>query len=162
MRCLARNPVARLTIAAAASRQPAPTLPGSLLGSLPSLCRSDLQAGMVKKKFIDKKNAVTYSLVYRSTEDVDDVPERVLVEAEKGVGPGRVDAEVAAAAAAREAASGRRWESIEVVLAARLLGLGRCCKLLAVCLVTRFDAALVFAASMAASAHPARMHAKTS
>lgn len=64
---------------------------------------------MVKKKFIDKKNAVTYSLVYRSTEDVDDVPERVLVEAEKGVGPGRVDAEVAAAAAAREAASGRRW-----------------------------------------------------
>ncbi|KAL4443797.1 hypothetical protein ABPG75_011534 [Micractinium tetrahymenae] len=64
---------------------------------------------MVKKKFIDKKHAVTYSLVYRSTEDVDDVPERLLVEADKGVGPGRVDAEVAAAAAAREAASGRRY-----------------------------------------------------
>ena len=47
---------------------------------------------MVKKKFIEKKNAVTYSLVYRSTQDVDDQPERMLVEADKGVGVGRVDA----------------------------------------------------------------------
>ena len=65
----------------------------------------------VKKKFIDKKNATTYSLVFRSTEDVDDVPERVLVDADKRLGPGRVDAGVAAAAAAADeaAAAGRRF-----------------------------------------------------
>ena len=63
---------------------------------------------MVKKKFIEKKNAVTYSLVYRSTEDVDDVPERMLVEADKGVGVGKVDAGVAQAG--QDAAAGaRRW-----------------------------------------------------
>lgn len=38
---------------------------------------------MVKKKFIDKKKAVTYNLVYRSTEDADDEPMRMLVEADK-------------------------------------------------------------------------------
>jgi hypothetical protein len=63
---------------------------------------------MVKKKFIEKKNAVTYSLVYRSTEDVDDVPERMLVEADKGVGVGKVDAGVAQPG--QDAAAGaRRW-----------------------------------------------------
>ena len=62
---------------------------------------------MVKKKFIDKRNAVTYSLVFRSTEDADDVPQRVLVEADKGVGLGKVDADLAAAAA-EAAAVGRR------------------------------------------------------
>ncbi len=56
-----------------------------------------------KKSFIDKRSAVTYSLIYRSTEDADAEPERVLVEADKGVGIGKPDLEVAA-----HAASGRR------------------------------------------------------
>lgn len=63
---------------------------------------------MVKKKFIDKKSATTFSLVYRSTEDSDDRAERVLVDAQKGVGVGRPDAEVAARAADAAAAAGRR------------------------------------------------------
>ncbi|PSC71647.1 LTV1-like protein isoform A [Micractinium conductrix] len=64
---------------------------------------------MVKKKFIDKKSATTFSLVYRSTEDSDDRAERVLVDAQKGVGVGRPDAEVAARAADAAAAAGRRY-----------------------------------------------------
>lgn len=36
-----------------------------------------------KKSFIDKKKATTYNLIYRSTEDADDEPERMLVEADK-------------------------------------------------------------------------------
>ena len=63
---------------------------------------------MVKKKFIDKKNAVTYNLVFRSTEDADDVPERVLVNAEKDVGVGRVDVEAAQGACDAAEAAGRR------------------------------------------------------
>jgi len=38
---------------------------------------------MVKKKFIDKKKSVTYNLVYRSTEDADDTPKRVLIESDR-------------------------------------------------------------------------------
>lgn len=41
---------------------------------------------MGKKKFIDKKHSTTYSLVYRSTETSDDVPERVLVEKDNRIG----------------------------------------------------------------------------
>ncbi len=62
---------------------------------------------MGKKKFIDKRNSVTYSLVFRSTEDADDVPERVLVDAEKGVGLGKVDAGLAAVAAEASALNRR-------------------------------------------------------
>ena len=47
----------------------------------------------------------TCSLVFRSTEDADDVPERVLVDADKRLGVGRADA--GAAAAAHEAAAAR-------------------------------------------------------
>ncbi|PRW56768.1 LTV1-like protein [Chlorella sorokiniana] len=64
---------------------------------------------MVKKKFIDKKNATTYNLVFRSTEDVDDVPERVLIDADKRLGVGRVDTSAAAAAHDAAAAAGRRY-----------------------------------------------------
>lgn len=62
-----------------------------------------------KKSFINKKQSVTYNLVYGATEDTDDAPERVLVDAHKGVGIGRVDPEAAAAAAQSAAASGRRY-----------------------------------------------------
>ena len=41
---------------------------------------------MGKKKFIDKKRSVTYSLIFRSTEDADDTPERTLMEASRGAG----------------------------------------------------------------------------
>lgn len=64
---------------------------------------------MVKKKFIDKRNAVTYNLVFRSTEDVDDVPERLLVEADKGIGVGNVDLDLVHQAHTAAAAAGRRW-----------------------------------------------------
>lgn len=47
-------------------------------------------------KFIDKKKAVTFSLVYRNDGDV--TAEGVLVDARKGVGIGRVDAEARAQA----------------------------------------------------------------
>lgn len=57
---------------------------------------------MVKKKFIDKKNSVTYNLVFRSTEDANDAPERVL-DAQRSA------AETEAAAIARHEASGRRY-----------------------------------------------------
>ena len=73
---------------------------------------------MGKKKFIDKhsQGTVTYSLVFRSTENADDVPERMLVDVEKGVGVGRVDAELAqqgneAAAANRRCAGAANWGS---------------------------------------------------
>lgn len=46
-----------------------------------------------KKSFLDKKKAVTYNLVFRSTEDADDVPERMLMEADKAQGLGTVDEE---------------------------------------------------------------------
>jgi hypothetical protein len=63
---------------------------------------------MVKKKFIDKKQSTTYSLVFRSTEDADDLPERVLVEADQSAGAGRADAG-GTSSAADEEASGRRY-----------------------------------------------------
>lgn len=63
---------------------------------------------MGRKRFIDKKHATTYSLVYRSTEDPDAAPERVLVEAERGVGIGRPDLEAAEEQRAAHLASGRR------------------------------------------------------
>lgn len=65
---------------------------------------------MGKKRFIDKKRSTTYHLVYRSTEDADDVPERVLVEADRygAAGPWRADAG-GTSSAADEAASGRRY-----------------------------------------------------
>ncbi len=66
-----------------------------------------------KKAFIDKKNAVTYNLIYRSTEDADAGPERVLVEADKGVGIGRPDVEAAAEQHAAHVASGRRYVGLE-------------------------------------------------
>lgn len=47
---------------------------------------------MVKKQFIDKKKSVTYNLVFRSTEDADAAPARMLAEAGV-VGMGRVDEE---------------------------------------------------------------------
>jgi protein LTV1 len=54
---------------------------------------------MVKKPFIDKKKSVTYSLVYRSTEDADAPPERTLMEAGRGEGAaGQPDIEAAAEA----------------------------------------------------------------
>ncbi|KAI3428268.1 hypothetical protein D9Q98_006647 [Chlorella vulgaris] len=64
---------------------------------------------MVKKKFIEKRSSVTYNLVFRNTDDVDELPQRLLVDAEKGVGVGRVDPAVAEATAAAIAASGRRY-----------------------------------------------------
>jgi protein LTV1 len=57
---------------------------------------------MVKKKFIDKKNAVTYNLVFRSTEDGDNAPSRTLAEA----GGAELDG---AAPAARPAAPAGRY-----------------------------------------------------
>lgn len=63
----------------------------------------------MKKKFIDKKSSTTFNLVFRSTEDADDVPDRVLANADMRLGPGRVDAGAAAAAAEKAAASGRRY-----------------------------------------------------
>lgn len=64
-----------------------------------------------KKAFIDKKHAVTYNLIYRSTEDAEDAPpERVL--ADPRVGIGRPDAEAAAQQAAAHAAEGRRWAGL--------------------------------------------------
>lgn len=62
-----------------------------------------------KKSFIDKKKAVTYNLIYRSTEDADAAPERVLVETDKGVGIGRPDIDAAAERHAAHEASGRRY-----------------------------------------------------
>lgn len=63
---------------------------------------------MVKKKFIDKKSAVTYSLVYRSTEDADDQPERVLLEAAGGV-HGEEEALPEAVSLSAEQPTGRRY-----------------------------------------------------
>lgn len=49
--------------------------------------------GRNKKKFIDKKRATTYTLVFRSTEDgIDAGPARELVESSRNVGIGRPDA----------------------------------------------------------------------
>lgn len=56
-----------------------------------------------KKSFIDKSKATTYNLLYRASEvnvnGEDAGPERELVDAARGVGIGRPDAEAAAAAA---------------------------------------------------------------
>lgn len=65
-----------------------------------------LHQPQVKKKFIDKKQATTYNLVFRSTEDADDVPDGLLVDAEKRLGYGRVDGDATAAAAAANEAAG--------------------------------------------------------
>lgn len=65
---------------------------------------------MVKKKFIDKKRSVTYSLVYRSTEDADEAPERTLMEASRGAGATAGGPDVDAAAEAHQASiSNRRY-----------------------------------------------------
>lgn len=64
---------------------------------------------MVKKKFIDKKKSVTYSLVYRSTEDADALPERTLMEAGRGgAAAGQPDVE-AVAEAHQTAVATRRY-----------------------------------------------------
>ncbi|KAK9819819.1 hypothetical protein WJX72_002761 [[Myrmecia] bisecta] len=57
---------------------------------------------MVRKRtpFIDKSRATSYTLVYRSTDDADNLPERQLIETDKHIGIGRPDVEAAAAAAA--------------------------------------------------------------
>lgn len=56
--------------------------------------------GRNRKPFIDKSKATTYNLLYRASEvavEGEDVgPERELVEASRGVGIGRPDAEAAA------------------------------------------------------------------
>lgn len=52
-----------------------------------------------RRSFIDKKNATTYNLIYRPTEEDAQQPERLLVDAERGVGVGRPDASAAAGAA---------------------------------------------------------------
>jgi protein LTV1 len=63
---------------------------------------------MVKKPFIDKKKSVTYSLVYRSTEDADAPPERTLMEAGRGdAAAGQPDVKVAAEA--HQAATTRKY-----------------------------------------------------
>ena len=58
--------------------------------------------GRNRKPFIDKSKATTYNLLYRASEVTvegeDASPERELVEASRGVGIGRPDAEAAAAA----------------------------------------------------------------
>jgi hypothetical protein len=56
--------------------------------------------GKNKKKFIDKKRATTYTLVFRSAEDNGDAaPARQLVESVRNVGIGRPDPLSVAAAA---------------------------------------------------------------
>ena len=52
-----------------------------------------------RRSFIDKKSATTYNLIYRPTEEDAQQPERVLVDAGRGVGVGRPDASAAAGAA---------------------------------------------------------------
>ena len=66
-----------------------------------------------KKPFIDKKKSTTYNLVYRSTEDADDAPERVFVETERQVGVGRpVEASETDAKELRDQAKIQNGESL--------------------------------------------------
>ena len=62
-----------------------------------------------RRPFIDKKTSTTYNLIYRPTEEDAEQPERLLVEAERGVGIGRPDAAAAGAAASQDAGGERRY-----------------------------------------------------
>jgi hypothetical protein len=61
-----------------------------------------------RKPFVDKKTSHTYNLIFRPTEEDAQQPERVLVDAQRGIGIGRPDAaaaNVSAPAAAEESAA---------------------------------------------------------
>ena len=62
-----------------------------------------------RRSFVDKKNATTYNLIYRPTEEDAQQPERLLVDAERGVGVGRPDASAAAGAAEALPGDERRY-----------------------------------------------------
>ena len=64
--------------------------------------------GRRKSSFINKSTATTYNLIYRPTEEDAQQPERLLVDAGRGVGVGRPDA-TAAAGAAEAADEERRY-----------------------------------------------------
>ncbi len=52
-----------------------------------------------RKPFVDKKTSHTYNLIFRPTEEDAQQPERVLVDAQRGIGIGRPDAAAADASA---------------------------------------------------------------
>ncbi|KAK9846608.1 hypothetical protein WJX81_007566 [Elliptochloris bilobata] len=56
-----------------------------------------------RRPFIDKKSSTTYNLIYRPTEEDAEQPERLLVDAGRGVGIGRPDAAAAGASVPPEA-----------------------------------------------------------